>query len=76
MSYVFANADCVVRWSGGIAHLHSNPPQVWEADHPLVRERPDLFVADPPNVIRAPGAEAPVEQATRRPGERRTTRRG
>jgi len=36
--------------------------QAFDADDPLVRERPDLF-------------ERPVEQATAAPGEKRSTRR-
>ena len=47
-------------------------------DHPLVIERPDLFGDDAPlahlrtpKMAAAPAEEAPVERATRAPGERR-----
>jgi hypothetical protein len=49
---------------------------VWAADDPLVKDRPDLFCEHPPGP-RFPRRTAPyVEQATREPGERRNTRRG
>lgn len=61
----------------------------WSADDPVVRARPDLFSTDPrfgllysiePEGYGAPvgavSADAPVEQATAAPGEKRQVRRG
>jgi hypothetical protein len=53
----------------------------WPADDPVVKDHPDVFSTDPrwgllysqePDGYRD---EAPVEQATRAPGEKRQTRR-
>lgn len=44
--------------------------QVWDADDPFVKARPQLFTA-PDAPIRSV-----VEQATKAPGEKRETRRG
>ena len=67
---VHANAQCSVHFEGLIVRLM--PGQPWAADDPFVKARPDLFTVDPAFVHRT--TTAPVEQATRRPGERRTTR--
>ena len=61
--------------------------QVWHAEHPAVLKHPDLFSADPPEVLPRdweppapptppPPPEPKVEQATKAPGEKRSTRRG
>lgn len=55
--------------------------QVWYADHPIVAAHPDLFSDEPLEILprgwEPPVVEEPkVEQATRAPGEKRTTRRG
>lgn len=51
----------------------------WPADDPIVVSRPDLFSTDPRWGMlysREPaGYDAPIEQATAAPGERRNTRR-
>lgn len=58
-----------------------SPGQSIADDHPLVIERPDLFTdAEPEPDIKMPakpgrGATAPIESATRAPGERRNTLR-
>lgn len=44
--------------------------QAFDADHPLVKARPNLFTDRPPIV------EGEVERATAAPGEKRATRRG
>lgn len=74
----YARITGAVRWSGGTTILHKGMSA--DDDHPLVKERPDLFDDE------APGAELPsprrgtspvVERATRGPGEvRETPRRG
>ena len=76
----YSKVGGVVRWSGGttVLNLHMSA----DDDHPLVLERPDLFVdAAPgaelkkPKVYTAePEEERPVERATRAPGEKRTGR--
>ena len=68
----YARITGVVRWSGGTTILHEGMSA--DDDHPLVRERPDLFVD------LAPGAALSVprhrvERATRAPGELRDTPR-
>lgn len=67
----------LVRWSGGSTVLGIGTSA--DDDHPLVIERPDLFGDDAPGAhLRTPqrppapaADEAPVERATRAPGERR-----
>lgn len=68
----------IVRWSGGSTVLGIGTSA--DDDHPLVLERPDLFGDDAPQAyLRTPAAhrpkdaaaEAPVERATRAPGEKR-----
>ncbi|MER6834252.1 hypothetical protein ABT320_09670 [Streptomyces cellulosae] len=74
----YAACSGAVRWSGGLQVLKEG--QSISDDHPLVAERPDLFTeAEPEPDIKMPakpgrGAAAPVESATRAPGERRGTR--
>lgn len=66
----------LVRWSGGSTVLGIGTSA--DDDHPLVLERPDLFGDDAPAAyLRTPRRPepavetAPVERATRAPGERR-----
>lgn len=64
----------IVKWSGGRQVLRKG--QTISEDHPLFRERPDLFeLADPTPQLAVrdtPGSdEPPVERGTRAPGERR-----
>jgi hypothetical protein len=51
----------------------------WPSDDPVVRDRPELFSADPRYGMlfsSAPdGYDAPVEEATAVPGEKRSVRR-
>lgn len=70
----YANTTCHVRWSGGAITLVKGKTTA-DDDHPLVRERPELWTDEPP----APDLPGPsrlaagskVERATRAPGERR-----
>lgn len=52
----------------------------WPADDPVVKDHPDLFSADPryglSYSVEPEGFDAPVETATKAPGEKRQTRRG
>jgi hypothetical protein len=80
MEYKYSLISGLVRWSGGSTVLGIGMSA--EADHPLVLERPDLFGDDAPHAaLRTPAAyrakeeaapaEAPIERATRAPGEKR-----
>jgi hypothetical protein len=77
MQLVYAKGTA---WVTPSVQLHEG--EAWVADDPLVKRRPDLFT-DTPKIVRttltrqqiAERDEAPVEQATRAPGERRATRR-
>lgn len=64
-----AGGPCAVRHPEHGEFVVPNPAHQYRSDDPLVRAYPWLFVAD-----NAEGGGA-VEQATRAPGERRTTRR-
>lgn len=74
----YAACSGAVRWSGGLTVL--SPGQSIADDHPLAIERPDLFTDDSPEPdIKMPakpgrGASAPIESATRAPGERSNAR--
>jgi len=52
----------------------------WPADDPVVKAHPDLFSTDAryglAYSVEPDGWDAPVEQATAAPGEKRATRRG
>lgn len=49
--------------------------EVWAADDPLVVLRPDFFTDSPPKIRRTAPAVAPIEAATKAPGERRNVKR-
>lgn len=72
----YSKVSGIVRWSGGSTVLGMGTSI--DDDHPLAAERPDLFGDEAPGAdIRTPGparpkGEAPVERATRAPGEKRT----
>lgn len=62
---VYPTSDLVVSWSQGQTALRRT--EAWSPDAALVRERPDLFEAEPSKVTGQPR----VERATRAPGEQR-----
>ena len=70
MAYVFALSDCVTYEDGQRIALAKD--QVWNADDPLVKKRPELFGPDPGHAHNTIGT---VEQTTAAPGEKRATRR-
>jgi hypothetical protein len=71
---VFAAASTVVGGSGQRVQLREG--DVWWADALEVQRHPDLFSDLPPaHMIRGSRPNAPVEQATAAPGERRGIRR-
>jgi hypothetical protein len=69
--YVFANCDAVAYEDG--KRLQVTKDQIWDANDPFVKARPDLFSSVPKKVNRT--TPAPVEAATAAPGEKRATRR-
>ena len=75
---VFATTSATVTTEAG-ATLLVRKGTHWPADDPIVRQHPDLFSADARygmQYTRQPaGFNAPVEQATAAPGEKRQTRR-
>lgn len=74
-----ANQIVAVRHPEHGMFVTPNPADTYAADDPLVKAHPWLFSTEEELAERdtAPKPEAvPIEQATRAPGERRTTRRG
>lgn len=67
----FATASCVTEYGGRAVHV--NAGEAWAADDPFVKANPAMF--GPPPRLRRTGP-APVEQATRAPGEKRGATRG
>lgn len=63
-----AGGPCAVRHPEHGEYIVPNPAETYSADDPLVRAYPWLFVDFADDV-------APVEQATKAPGEKRNTRR-
>lgn len=55
--------------------LHIIAGEAWAADDPFVLARPDLFTDSPPVIRRTAPAPAPIEAATKAPGERRSAKR-
>lgn len=77
MEVVFAKDTLNVTFNGQRHHIPRG--QAWDKADPLVARFPDAFSADERYVHRTvaeeSAGEAPVERATRAPGERRETRR-
>lgn len=70
--YVYATESGVRQFRG--APLHFTKGEAWHAGDAFVRANPGLFADQPPTVrgtAPTPAESAPVERATRRPGERR-----
>lgn len=68
----YSNFAGIVRWSGGTTILSRG--QSIDDDHPLLAERPDLFNGNEPGAsLQTHPTPAPVERATRAPGEVRQT---
>lgn len=74
MKYVFARDTCAVRTPGSKYPTTVHKGSAWHANCDLVKSHPDLFSPDPPEV-HPRGWQAPVEQASASPGEKRSTRR-
>lgn len=86
MDVVYAKTNVVLAFGGQRVQVRVGEP--WNADDPLVKAYPDTFAPnvkavrsteDPRGFVeyeQAAEAEAPVETATRAPGEARNVRRG
>lgn len=79
MDIVYPVNDATLTLANG-AQFAVRRGQHWPAGDPVVREKPDAFTNDPRYGLAfstppAELAEAPVEQATAGPGERRNARR-
>jgi hypothetical protein len=76
---VFATTTATVTHPDGGTGFVVRKGSHWPAGDPVVAAHPDMFSDDPRygmNYSREPaGWDAPVEQATAAPGERRQTRR-
>lgn len=75
---VYAILNCTVAHNGEAVPVKAGDP--WDADSPIVKNNPSLFVAEH-GAVRSgdqgavvPVDDAPVERATRAPGERRSGR--
>lgn len=78
---VYATTNCTVAHGGEAVAIHAGDP--WDSDSPIVKNYPSLFVNEHDAIrsgdrgeIVAVDDTAPVERATRAPGEKRarTTR--
>lgn len=77
--YVYANCNGAVYEDGLRVQLEQD--QIWDANDPFVKKRPDLFSATPRKVNNTTGSHVavrrgPVESATAAPGEKRAAKRG
>lgn len=66
----FVKASGVVTWSQGTMRLVVN--QTIDDDHPLVKERPDLFTEDDPGAEIRSAPVSRVQTTMQKPGEQRT----
>lgn len=75
MDIVYATTNAVVGLPGG-GQIRVRAGSHWPADDPVVLAQPSLFSTDSRYGLNfsTPPAEAPVEQATAAPGERRARR--
>jgi hypothetical protein len=79
MKIVYATDTFPVQLPSGMSGMVPKGSH-WSVDDPVVRAHPDWFSADPRYgllySVEPDGYNAPVEEATAVPGERRNTRRG
>jgi len=73
MAYKFANMSGTVFL--GDRRVVLRVDEAWDVSADIVKQRPEMFNEHPSRIHGAP-ADAPVEQMTAAPGEKRTTRRG
>jgi hypothetical protein len=79
MNVVYATATVPVQLPSGIGGMVQKGSH-WPADDPVVLAHPEYFSPDPrfgmSYSVEPAGYDAPVEQATAAPGEKRQVRRG
>ena len=79
MKYVFARATASLTVPGTVWRFAVEEGKAYWADHPVVEAHPSSFSPDPivilPRDWEPASREAPVEQATAAPGEKRAARR-
>jgi len=74
--YRVTGDPCAVRHPESGVLIVPDRSRPWPADDPLVRAYPWMFIPEGETRPAKPAPESvPIEQATRAPGERRTTRR-
>jgi hypothetical protein len=80
MDHVFAITSTVIGSPQGTVRIHEG--EAWASDDPIVAANPSLFGEKPTKLRRTtqapawvPQEEAPVEEATAAPAEKRTTKR-
>lgn len=77
MSVVFVKESASTAVEGRRVRLQKD--EAWDADDPVVKARPDLFVDRPERVMvsteKPARTASPIEQATAAPGEKRTTKK-
>lgn len=79
MKIVYATSTSLVTDPNTGVRGTVNKGSHWSADDPVVQQHPELFSEDPRwglnYSVEPEGWDAPVEQATAAPGERRAVRR-
>ncbi len=71
---VYARASTTARAPGSKYSTQIAAGSIWYAGDPLVLANPGLFSTEPTKIHGTP-PDAPVEQASAAPGEKRSTRR-
>ena len=76
MAIVYAKSSLSTTSEHGVVHKLT-VGEAWDADDPIVQQRPHLFDSSPPRIRTSKGwVETPVETATSKPGTKRHTKRG
>lgn len=73
---VFALSTCTTTDPATGLIIRLREGELWAADDPFVKARPDLFGAQPERIRRTIPAQPVIEQASKAPGEKRATKRG
>lgn len=73
MQLVYANSTGSITNDHGVT-FNLKAGEAWDADDPLVKQRPRFFSPEPVLVMTSAHGLVRVEQATAAPGEKRTKR--
>ena len=73
---VFALATCATTDPATGLIVRTIEGEPWAANDPFVKARSDLFGEQPDRIRRTVFGQPIVEQASKAPGEKRTTKRG